>query len=36
MAIGSSTGDGKTNLGEGSAIGDELAGGPVSVHGRRL
>ena len=34
MTMGRSTGDGKTNVVEESAIGDDSAGGPMSVCGR--
>ena len=35
-AIGRSPGDDKTSIVEEGAIGDELVGGPVLVHGRRV
>ena len=36
MAMGRSVGDDKTRIVEEGAIGDELAGGSMSVHGRRV
>ena len=36
MAMGRSAGDGKTNIVEEGAIGDESIGGSVSVRGRRV